>query len=344
MLDDQGQPETSSIPHWILTGHLPRMSPAVVKLYLCLIRYADFESQSCFPSYRTIRAQTHLAFTTIKKSITTLCEVGLIQVSRGSRRAANLYRLARYPDQAEGWAADWASAQRRTRPRCPVKNPPTLPGFDPRALHLVERSSAPLSGALKTEKPHCQYQNKRSDHLSAPLSGAQTDILSLKKRQDKNKTHAKDPPKNQENQELFSDNYLSGRAEYETAHRLLLSCQIRGDQLQSLLARYDPADVITACRNAIARSATPDYVSTHTPGGSRRTWVTTDTAQVEVTVRDPRRVFNRGGYVINTLRQAARECHPVRLRQLTPDKPPEDPKLTRRLLKRQIALAKAGRL
>tara|TARA_R100000808_G_C2153005_1_gene162822 strand:- start:2314 stop:3072 length:759 start_codon:yes stop_codon:yes gene_type:complete len=104
ILDDHGRPLFCKVYLWILRDYFPRLSPAAREIYIILLSFADFNTGTCFPSYRLITRRFKKSSKTIGKGLRELEDRGLIQSNQYSRRSAPVYQLAEHPEQATAWS------------------------------------------------------------------------------------------------------------------------------------------------------------------------------------------------------------------------------------------------
>ena len=90
----------------LVVEELPTIVGAIATLvYICLVRHADSKGR-CFPSYRLIAKELHLARSSVVRHVAKLKDAGVIGVARRRSKAGDRTSNAYYLNPFREWLQD----------------------------------------------------------------------------------------------------------------------------------------------------------------------------------------------------------------------------------------------
>ena len=113
----------SNKPHFVMLHNAEldvlRDDPRALEVWAWLIRFADFETQRCFPSVGTLARSIGTTESTVRRAIQRLVNFGLVKVElrknpRGDN-SSNVYHLQRQKTVQGGSTDDTPRLQRRKK-------------------------------------------------------------------------------------------------------------------------------------------------------------------------------------------------------------------------------------
>jgi len=263
----------AKLPFWVISEHFPHLTNGALRLYTVLLKYADFDTMTAFPSYRSITKSHGIAPATIKNGLDQLQARGLVQISRQDLNGKNCYQIADNFAQAELWSvvflksgASVAEARRASVAEAPG----------------ASVAEAPNSSIRKNDNQDNDNQIKQEPLIildkenSENLSGCQTEETQL----------LPDFPE-------FDDFDI-----YQSAMTAMVRVGIKGDMPHQLLEQFEPESILAACNNAIAKYKQKFKVLAVRANGQKDPNLDCD--------------FNCAGYVIASLNKAREENHQVK--------------------------------
>jgi DNA-binding MarR family transcriptional regulator len=112
----QGNHDFARLPHEITDeGFLSEMKPNTLRVYLALLRHADYETQQCYPTRRTISAKSGVTFSSISKATGDLEKMGLIKkttVNLTPIKRVTLYQIIEHPSKPQPEKTDVGQAEK----------------------------------------------------------------------------------------------------------------------------------------------------------------------------------------------------------------------------------------